>query len=66
MTRHCWGNGDQPPPQKSASALQSRIAQAPVTATLLNPLEIAERAVILVLTIRIDAGLQAGLARSLA
>ncbi len=62
----CWGNGDQPPPPKSVSALQSRIAQAPVTATLLNPLEIAERAVILVLTIRIDAGLQAGLARSLA
>lgn len=63
---HEWsGDGDQPPP-RPLSALQRRIAQAPVAATLLNPLQIAERAVILVLVVGIDAGFQARLAGRLA
>ncbi len=52
--------------RRRASALQGRVAQAPVTAALLDPFQIAERAVTLVLVVGVDAGFQAGLSGRLA
>lgn len=64
-TQRCRSN-DHWPPLLPVSALESGIAEAPVAAALLDPFQITERAVILVLVIGVDAGLQAGLSGRLA